>query len=114
MLKELNRYTHKEDGKYITYIPVFNNYVNERAEMTLTFLIEKLEELRTIYGDCPIDISEITNEYLDITLEKDSTKEEIEEYTKRQLEDTTRIEEHERKEYERLKAKFEKMSIKDV
>ena len=107
MLKELNRYTHKEDGKYITYIPVFNNYVNERAEMTLTFLIEKLEELRTIYGDCPIHISEITDEYLDMTLEKDSTKDEIEEYLKYRLERLAYTEECERKEYERLKAKFE-------
>ena len=108
MLKELNRYTHKENGKYITYISVFNNYVNERSEMTLAFLIEKLEELKTIYGDCQIDISNITDEYLNITLKKDSTEEEIEEYTKQQLEVTTLIEERERKEYERLKAKFEK------
>lgn len=108
MLKELNRYTHKENGKYITYIPIVNDYVNERSEMTLTFLIERLNELKTIYGDWPISISEITNEYLDIILEKESTREEIEEYTKQQLEVTTRIEESERKEYERLKAKFEK------
>lgn len=107
MLKELNRYTHKEDGKYITYVPVFNNYVNELSEMTLAFLIGKLEELRTIYGDCQIHISNITDEYLNITLKKDSTEEEIEEYTKQQLEVTTLIEERERKEYERLKAKFE-------
>lgn len=108
MLKELNRYTYKEDGKYITYISVFNNHVNERSTLTLTFLIGKLEELRTIYGDCPIDISEITNEYLDVTLEKEATKEEIEEHIKKHLEELTHTEEQERKEYERLKAKFEK------
>ena len=107
MLKELNRVVHKEGDKYITYISVFNNHVNERSNITLTFLIEKLNELKTIYGDCPIDISEITNEYLDITLEKDSTKEEIEEYTKQNLERLAYTEECERKEYERLKAKFE-------
>jgi hypothetical protein len=107
MLKELSRYTHKEDDKYITYIPIFNNYVNEQSKMTLAFLIGKLEELRTIYGDCPINISEITNEYLDVTLEKDSTKDEIEEYLKYRLERLAYTEECERKEYERLKAKFE-------
>jgi hypothetical protein len=109
MLKELNRYTHKEDGKYITYIPVFNNYVNERAEMTLSFLIGKLKELRIIYGDCRIDINELTNDYLDATLEKDSTKEEIEEHTRKYLEDLTYAEEQEKALYEKLKKKYESL-----
>lgn len=111
MLKELNRYIYKEDGKYITYISVFNNYVNERSEMTLSFLMGRLEELRTIYGDCRIDVSEITNEYLDVTLEKGATKEEIEECTRKHLEDLAHTEEQERKEYERLKAKFERKAV---
>jgi hypothetical protein len=109
MLRELNRYIHKEDGKYITYIPVFNNYVNERAEMTLSFLIGKLKELRIIYGDCRIDINELTNDYLDATLEKDSTKEEIEEHTRKYLEDLTYAEEQEKALYEKLKKKYESL-----
>lgn len=111
MLKEPNRYTHKEDGKYITYISVFNNYVNEQSKITLSFLMGRLGELRTIYGNCRINVSEITNEYLDATLEKDATQEEIEEikeYVKKHQEDLAHTEEQERKEYERLKAKFEK------
>jgi hypothetical protein len=42
-----------------------------------------------------------------MTLEKDSTKDEIEEYLKYHLERLAYTEECERKEYERLKAKFE-------
>lgn len=109
MLRELNRHTYKEDGKYITYIPVYNNYVTERSEMTLAFLIGRLEELKAIYGDCRIDVSEITNEYLDATLEKDSTKEEIEEHTRKYLEDLTYAEEQEKALYEKLKKKYESL-----
>lgn len=98
-MNEVGRYVHIEKDKYITLISVVNHCSQE--SVTLSSLENRIKELRETYGDLIVnDISEFNLGYYDICLEADSTKEEIEDFVKRRAE-------YERKEYERLKAKYE-------
>lgn len=100
-MKELARNVYTAKDKYKTQISVVSNCSQE--DVTLSSLENRIKELRDIYGDCVVnDISEFNLDYYDICLETDSTKEEIEDF----LKERKVLEERERKEYERLKAKY--------
>ncbi|TXG75936.1 hypothetical protein E6Q11_05855 [Candidatus Dojkabacteria bacterium] len=105
-MNEVGRYVHIEKDKYKTQISVVNNC--SQKSVTLSNLENRIKELREAYGDLIVhNISEFNIGYYDICLEADSTKEEIEDFVKRRADMDKRQEEYERKEYERLKAKYD-------
>jgi hypothetical protein len=104
-MKELVRSVYTAKDKYKTQISVVSNCSQE--DVTLSSLENRIKELRETYGDCIVsDINEFNLDYYDICLEADSTKEEIEDFLKERAAMDKVLEERERKEYERLKAKY--------
>lgn len=113
MLKELRRQTFTNaDNILVTYINIVSTVEIKAFNDVLTIL----EEIKSIYGDCcSIHLYTFSNKFYDIGLTRLATEDEISVYKEYieacKIDKTFNLEElllNERKEYDRLKVKFEK------